>query len=184
MTGRASEVPGRCEPHTHAHRKRGERRHTQKVDILVDGIALDGREAKCLHELFPEILNADLGSTNLQGLLLCSLEVLLLADIGHCSSQSANAPSVRTSRGLTEADDFISLLQEPCYISGSVTVGPTQAKRRTKDTAGVETATAVGFESDMRFHEAPCIKRRGSSLQIWGDRVGDSRVRKTDLVAG
>ena len=58
--------------------------YTQKVDVLVDGVALDGGEAEGLNELLAEILNVDLGSTNLQGLGLGSLEVLLLTNVGHC----------------------------------------------------------------------------------------------------
>lgn len=58
--------------------------HTEKVDVLVDSIALDSGEAESLNELLADILNVALGSTNLQGLLLGSLKVLLLTNIGHC----------------------------------------------------------------------------------------------------
>jgi hypothetical protein len=64
---------------------------------LVDGIASNGREAQLLNELFPAVLDVALGSTNLQGLLLGSLKVLLLANIGH------------------EADDLVALI-----LSGGV----------------------------------------------------------------
>jgi hypothetical protein len=59
---------------------------------LVDGIASNGREAQLLNELLPAVLDVALGSTDLQGLLLGSLEVLLLANIGH------------------EADDLVALI--------------------------------------------------------------------------
>ena len=57
--------------------------HTEKVDALVDGIALDGGEAELLDELLAEVLDIDLGSTDLEGLGLGRLEVLLLTNIGH-----------------------------------------------------------------------------------------------------
>ena len=49
---------------------------TKEVDILVDGVALDGREAKLIDEFTAEILNVASGSTDLEGLSLSSLEVL------------------------------------------------------------------------------------------------------------
>ena len=53
---------------------------------LVDGVASNGREAELLDELFPDVLDVALAGTDLQGLLLGSLEVLLLANIGHESN--------------------------------------------------------------------------------------------------
>lgn len=66
----------------------------QTIDAtdLVDGIASNGREAQLLNELLPAVLDVALGGTDLQGLLLGSLEVLLLANIGH------------------EADDLVALI--------------------------------------------------------------------------
>jgi len=68
--------------------------HTQKVDVLVDGIALDSGPAELLDELLAEILNVALLGTNLEGLLAGSIKVLLLANIGH------------------EADDAVALVQQ------------------------------------------------------------------------
>ena len=59
---------------------------------LVDSVASNGREAELLDELLPDILDVALASTDLQGLLLGSLEVLLLSNIGH------------------EADDLVALI--------------------------------------------------------------------------
>jgi len=59
---------------------------------LVDGVASNGREAELLNELLPDILDVALAGTDLQGLLLGSLEVLLLTNIGH------------------EADDLVALI--------------------------------------------------------------------------
>lgn len=59
---------------------------------LVDGIASNGREAKLLNEFLPAVLDVALAGTDLQGLLLGSLEVLLLTNIGH------------------EADDLVALI--------------------------------------------------------------------------
>jgi hypothetical protein len=56
---------------------------TQEIDALVDGVALDGGEAELLDKLLPDILDVDLGSTNLQGLRLRSFKVLLLTNVGH-----------------------------------------------------------------------------------------------------
>lgn len=68
--------------------------HTQKVDVLVDGVALHGGPAQLLNELLAEILNVALLGTNLQRLLASSVKVLLLADVGH------------------EADDAVALVQQ------------------------------------------------------------------------
>ena len=59
---------------------------------LVDGIASNGREAQLLNELLPAVLDVALAGTDLQGLLLGSLKVLLLTNIGH------------------EADDLVALI--------------------------------------------------------------------------
>jgi hypothetical protein len=59
---------------------------------LVDGIASNGREAQLLDEFLPAVLDIALAGTDLQGLLLGSLEVLLLTNIGH------------------EADDLVALI--------------------------------------------------------------------------
>ena len=50
---------------------------------LVDGVASNGREAELLDELLPDVLDVALAGTDLQGLLLGSLEVLLLTNVGH-----------------------------------------------------------------------------------------------------
>lgn len=70
--------------------------HTEKVDVLIDGVALDGGEAELLNELLADVLNVDLRGTNLQGLLTGSLKVLLLTNIGHCVEvrMSSTFPSV------------------------------------------------------------------------------------------
>ena len=62
------------------------------VTDLVDGVASNGREAELLDELLPDVLDVALAGTDLQGLLLGSLEVLLLTNIGH------------------EADDLVALI--------------------------------------------------------------------------
>ena len=49
---------------------------TEEVDVLVDGVASNGGEAKLLDELAADISNLALESTNLQGLLAGSLKVL------------------------------------------------------------------------------------------------------------
>lgn len=49
---------------------------TEKVDVLVDGVASNGGEAELLDELTADIDNLALEGTNLQGLLAGSLEVL------------------------------------------------------------------------------------------------------------
>ena len=59
---------------------------------LVDGVASNGREAELLDELLADVLDVALAGTDLQGLLLGSLEVLLLTNIGH------------------EADDLVALI--------------------------------------------------------------------------
>jgi hypothetical protein len=59
---------------------------------LVDSVASNGWEAELLDKLLPDVLNVALAGTNLQGLLLGSLEVLLLTNIGH------------------EADDLVALI--------------------------------------------------------------------------
>lgn len=60
-------------------------RWNQQTDptYLVDGVASNGREAQLLDELLPDVLDVALAGTDLQGLLLGSLKVLLLANIGH-----------------------------------------------------------------------------------------------------
>jgi hypothetical protein len=49
---------------------------TEKVDVLVDGIASNGGEAELLDELTADVDNLALEGTDLQGLLAGSLEVL------------------------------------------------------------------------------------------------------------
>lgn len=51
-------------------------RHTEQVDVLVNGIASDGGEAKLVNELAANVDNLALKSTTLQGLGAGSLEVL------------------------------------------------------------------------------------------------------------
>lgn len=51
-------------------------RGTEKVDVLVDGIALNSWEAELFNELLSQVLNVDSNGSNLQCLLLGSLEVL------------------------------------------------------------------------------------------------------------
>lgn len=38
--------------------------HTEQVDVLVGGIALDGGEAEFLHELLPDVLDVHCRGTN------------------------------------------------------------------------------------------------------------------------
>ena len=59
---------------------------------LVDSVASNGREAELLDEFLPDVLDVALAGTDLQGLLLGSLKVLLLTNIGH------------------EADDLVALI--------------------------------------------------------------------------
>jgi hypothetical protein len=49
---------------------------TEKVDVLVDGVASNGGEAELLDELTADVDNLALEGTDLQGLLAGSLEVL------------------------------------------------------------------------------------------------------------
>lgn len=49
---------------------------TEKVDVLVDGVASNGGEAKLLDELAADVNDLALEGTDLQGLLAGSLEVL------------------------------------------------------------------------------------------------------------
>jgi hypothetical protein len=83
MTGRASEVPAQACESRDSTRLPAICLLTQQVDVLVDGVALDGGEAQLLDELLTEVLDVDLGRTDLQGLRLGGLEVLLLTNIGH-----------------------------------------------------------------------------------------------------
>lgn len=58
-------------------------RGTEQVNVLVDGVGLDGGEAQLLNELLSDVLDNELDGADLEGLLSSSLEVLLLANIGH-----------------------------------------------------------------------------------------------------
>lgn len=78
MTGRAREVPG-GDGQKSVQAIEGMVFRTQQVDVLVDGIALDGRVAELLNELLLQVLDVDLLSTNGQSLLLSSLEVLCIS---------------------------------------------------------------------------------------------------------
>ncbi len=60
--------------------------HTEQVHVLIDGIARNSGEAKLLDELAADVDNLALEGTDLQRLLAGSLEVLLLANIGHYRS--------------------------------------------------------------------------------------------------
>jgi hypothetical protein len=53
-------------------------RGAEEVDVLIDGIALNGREAELLDELPPQILNVAGNSTDLQCLRLGRFEVLYI----------------------------------------------------------------------------------------------------------
>ena len=50
--------------------------HTKQVNVLVDSVASNGREAELLNELAAQINDLALESTDLHGLLAGSLEVL------------------------------------------------------------------------------------------------------------
>lgn len=52
-------------------------RGTEKVDILVDGVALDGGETELLDKLAADVLDDKLGGTNLESLDAGSLKVVL-----------------------------------------------------------------------------------------------------------
>ena len=77
-------------------------RSAEKVDILVDGVALYSWPAELFNELLPQILHVALLGANLEGLLLSRLKVLLLTNVGH------------------EADDTISLVNQVTKDAGSV----------------------------------------------------------------
>lgn len=94
MTGRASEVPSGWSGRGFQDSQLCNALLTQKVNVLVDGVALDSRPAQLLDELLAEILNVALLGTNLEGLLAGSVKVLLLTDVGH------------------EADDTVALVQQ------------------------------------------------------------------------
>ena len=113
--------------------------YTQKVDVLVDGIALDSGPAELLDELLAEILNVALLGTNLEGLLAGSIKVLLLANIGH------------------EADDLVALILR--NVSGPQTHGlwwgRATHEKVAEDAAGIETA-GVG-EADFLLNHCECV---------------------------
>lgn len=71
------------------------KRCSEEVDVLVDAIALDRGEAELLNKLALQIDDMARESTALDGLLLCRLEVFLLAYIGH------------------EADDIVAFFNQP-----------------------------------------------------------------------
>lgn len=106
---------------------------------LVDGVASNGREAELLDELLPDVLDVALAGTDLQGLLLGSLEVLLLANIGH------------------EADDLVALILS--NVSGPQTNGlwwgRATDEKVAEDAAGIETA-GVG-EADFLLNHCECV---------------------------
>ncbi len=52
---------------------------TQKVNILIDGVTLDGWEAQLLNELALQVFDVACNSSDLQSLGLCSLEILCLS---------------------------------------------------------------------------------------------------------
>lgn len=54
----------------------GKQEHTEKVNVLVDGVASNGREAQLVNELATDVDNLALQGTALQGLGAGSLEVL------------------------------------------------------------------------------------------------------------
>jgi hypothetical protein len=56
---------------------------TKKINILVDGIALNSWEAQLFNELSSEIFNIARDSPNLQRLCLCGLEVLCVLTISY-----------------------------------------------------------------------------------------------------
>jgi predicted lipoprotein len=56
--------------------REAERQHTEQVDVLVDSVASNGREAQLINELAADVDNLALQSTALQGLGAGSLEVL------------------------------------------------------------------------------------------------------------
>lgn len=106
---------------------------------LVDGVASNGRETELLHELLPDVLDVALAGTDLQGLLLGSLKVLLLANISH------------------EADDLVALILS--NVSGPQTHGlwwgRATHEKVAEDAAGIETA-GVG-EADFLLNHCECV---------------------------
>lgn len=73
---------------------------TEQVDVLVDGVASNGGEAKLLDELAADVNNLALESTNLHGLLAGSLEVLCEWLLDRCwmiCRRKLNLPSWPTS---------------------------------------------------------------------------------------
>jgi len=132
---------------------------------LVDSVASNGREAELLDEFLPDVLDVALAGTDLQGLLLGSLKVLLLTNIGH------------------EADDLVALILS--NVSGPQTNGLWWWGRAThekvaEDAAGIETA-GVG-EADFLLNHCECVcdvmcvdgKERGSE-QPNGSTIGAGR---------
>ena len=77
-------------------------RGAEQVDILVDGVGLDGREDELLDKFAPEIGKDEVLGTAFERLGASSLEVLLLTNIGH------------------EGDDIVALIDKPCKDGGRV----------------------------------------------------------------
>jgi hypothetical protein len=61
---------------------------TKKINILVDGVALNSWEAQLFNELSSEIFNVARDGPNLQRLCLCSLEVLCVLTISYILNKS------------------------------------------------------------------------------------------------
>jgi hypothetical protein len=74
---------------------RSSKRGTEEVDVLVDGVALNGGVDELLDKLSLEVLEEEARGSALHGLGSSGLKVLLLTDIGH------------------EGNDLVSLLDEP-----------------------------------------------------------------------
>ena len=122
---------------------------SKKVDILVDRIALDSREAQFSDELVVEFLDVALFCTNFQCLLLCCLEVLFLTDGGH------------------KANNIVALFNKPGDCDGSAHVHCGGKKSRRTDARCVETATVS--ETDPLFSHDGCKQAPKIRVNVQGE---------------
>lgn len=70
---------------------------SEEVDVLVDGVALNGREAQLVDEFVIQLFNIAFLRADFQSLLFGRLEILLLANVCH------------------EADHIVTFFNEPCH---------------------------------------------------------------------
>jgi hypothetical protein len=150
---------------------RASERSTEEVDVLVDGVAGDGRVAELLDELCQvsmreglptmgfqaaylatKIFDVDRAGSDLQRLLLGSLKVLLLTDVGH------------------ECDNLIALFLRLVSTDATciIRIVVITYEKVLEDAAGVETAR-VGEADPLCSHvgQWKCveIKRKWEELE-------------------